>query len=64
MGESEFLNGFPDFLDGFSSDNFGRMCEEFMCIKNVGFAFDFGCYDAWNGGVEVDATNRVETLEK
>jgi hypothetical protein len=40
------------------------MCEEFMSIKKVGFAFDFGCYDAWNGGIEVDATNRVETLEK
>jgi hypothetical protein len=40
------------------------MCEEFMGIEKMGFVFDFRYQDAWDGGVEVDATNGIKSLKK
>jgi hypothetical protein len=62
--KGEFLNGFPDFLDGFSSFHFGGMGEEFVCIKKMGFTFDFRYQDAWDGGIKVDATNGIKSLKQ
>ncbi len=64
MLKGEFLNGFPDFLDEFSSFHFGGMGEEFVCIEKVGFTFDFRYQDAWDGGIEVDATNGIKSLKQ
>ena len=60
----KLLNDFPDFLNRFSSGHFGGMCEEFMGIEKMGFVFDFRYQDAWDGGVEVDATNGIKSLKK
>jgi hypothetical protein len=40
------------------------MGEEFMCIKKMGFTFDFGYQDAWDGGIKVDATNGIKLLKQ
>jgi hypothetical protein len=61
--KGEFLNGFPDFLDRFSSFHFWGMGEEFMRIKKMGFTFDFRYQDAWDGGIKVDATNGIKSLK-
>jgi hypothetical protein len=35
-----------------------------MGIEKMGFVFDFRYQYAWDGGVEVDATNGIKSLKK